>query len=199
MFTEPKRGNGYNESAICYATKQLWAITSFYDTYNEITYKYFIEHIEEFIEKHGFDWPKGKKYPEYSTAKDWPKKYDYEECRQHYQNKKLGTSKKDADTIYDKKYLSDTITDFKKIDRLNKRHEELEEIERTTGEDQTYRKAKNEEEINSIWHRIRERLEKDKEEPTGQEMIPIPNNPEHEDQHIRDIWTERARQDVIPR
>ena len=77
MFTEPKRGDGLNESKVCYATKQLWAITTFHDTYNEITFKYFIEHITEFIDKYGFDWPKGKKYPEYSTAKDWPKKYDY--------------------------------------------------------------------------------------------------------------------------
>jgi hypothetical protein len=199
MFTEPKRGDGLNESKVCYATKQLWAITTFHDTYNEITFKHFIEHIGEFIEKYGFDWPKGKKYPEYGTAKDWPQKYDYQECVECYENHKLGNSKKEADLIFDKKYLSDTITDFKRIDRLNKRHETLEEIEDQTGEDQTYRKAKIEEEINSIWNRICVRLGKDKETEQSDEIIKIPNNPEHEDQHIRDIWTERAKQDVMPR
>ena len=198
MFTKPKRGGGLNESKVCYATKQLWAITTFYDTYNEITYKYFIEHITEFIEKYEFDWPEGKKLPEYSTAKEWPSKYDYQECVDCYKNHKLGTLKADADLIYDKKYLQDTITDFKKIDRLNKRHEELELLE-DDDVDHTYRKAKIEEEINSIWHRIRERLDKDKEEDNPHETMQIPLTPEHEDQHIRDIWTERAQKDVIPR
>jgi hypothetical protein len=199
MFTEPKRGDGLNESKVCYATKQLWAITTFHDTYNEITFKYFIEHITEFIDKYGFDWPKGKKYPEYSTAKDWPQKYDYQECVQCYENHKLGNSKKEAGLIYDKKYLSDTITDFKKIDRLNERHLQLEMEESTSDVDNTYRKAKLEEEINSIWHRIRERLNLDKEDTTNDNTVSIPVNPEHEDQHIRDIWTKRAEQDVIPR
>lgn len=120
MFTEPKRGNGYNESPTCYATKQLWAIVCFYEIYEDITFKYFIEHIEEFIKKYHFDWPKGKKYPNYNNARKWPKKYDYAECVQCYENKKLNYNTEKADSIHDKKYLTDTVSDFKHYDKYDK-------------------------------------------------------------------------------
>ena len=116
MFTEPKRGNGYNESPVCYATKQLWAIVCYYELYEDITFKYFIENIEYFIEKYKFDWPKGKPYPKYTTACLWPSKYDYQECVQCYENKKLKYDKEKADKIHEKKYLKDTISDFKNYD-----------------------------------------------------------------------------------
>jgi len=116
MFTEPKRTNGLKESPICYATKKLWAIVCYYEIYEDVTFKYFIEHIEHFIEKYHFDWPEGKKYPKYNNARKWPKKYDYQECVQCYENKRLEYDKEKADKIYDKKYLKDTLSDFKNYD-----------------------------------------------------------------------------------
>lgn len=197
MFPKPLRDDGLKEPPMAYDAKRLWAITKYNDTYNEITFDYFLHNFKEMIESASFDW-KHDTYPNPKTAARWPGKYDWKGCCTHYENYKLGNSKKEANLIYDKKYLQDTITDFKKIDRLNQRHEALEEMEKY-GEDQTYRKAKIEEEIDSIWSRIRTRLGLDIEQDNPSETKAIPINPEHEDQHIRDIWTERARQDVIPR
>jgi hypothetical protein len=197
MFPKPLRDDGLKEPPMAYDAKRLWAITKYNDTYNEITFDYFLHNFKEMIESASFDW-KHDTYPNPKTAARWPGKYDWKGCCTHYENYKLGNSKKEANLIYDKKYLQDTITDFKKIDRLNQRHEALEEMEKY-GEDQTYRKAKIEEEIDSIWSRIRTRLGLDIEQDNPSETKIIPINPEHEDQHIRDIWTERARQDVIPR
>jgi len=120
MFTEPKRGNGLNESPTCYATKQLWAIVCYYEIYEDINFKYFIEHIEHFIEKYHFDWPKNKPYPKYNNARKWPKKYDYQECVQCYENKKLNFNSEKANAIHDKKYFTDTVSDFKHYDRYDK-------------------------------------------------------------------------------
>lgn len=123
MFTEPKRGNGYNESELCYATKRLWAIVNYYELYETITYEYFINHIEKFIKKYEFDWPEprpGKdKYPNYATAKAWPSKYDFQECVQCYENYQLKFDSKKANAIHDKKYSQDTISDFKNYDSYN--------------------------------------------------------------------------------
>ena len=120
MFTKPKRGKGLNESPVCYATKQLWAIVCFYEIYEDITFKYFIEHIEHFIKKYKFDWPKGKPYPKYATACLWPSKYDYKECVQCYENYKLNYNTEKADSIHDKKHLTDTVSDFKHYDKYDK-------------------------------------------------------------------------------
>ena len=120
MFTEPKRGNGYRESELCYATKKLGAIVNYYEIYEKITFEYFINHIEKFIKKYEFDWPEPKpgkdKYPKYATAKEWPSKYDYASCVQCFENYQLNFDKNKADSIYDKKSPQDTISDFKNYD-----------------------------------------------------------------------------------
>ena len=120
MFTEPKRGNGYNESELSYATKRLWAIVNYYEIYKKITFQYFINHIEFFIKKYEFDWPEPKpgkdKYPKYDTAKEWPSKYDYASCVQCFENYQLNFDKNKADSIYDKKSPQDTLSDFKNYD-----------------------------------------------------------------------------------
>lgn len=120
MFTEPKRGNGYNESELSYATKRLWAIVNYYELYEKITFEYFIKNIQEFIEKYEFDWPEPKpgkdKYPKYDTAKEWPSKYDYDSCVQCFENYQLNYDKEKADKIHEKRYFKDTLSDFKNYD-----------------------------------------------------------------------------------
>lgn len=120
MFTAPIKEDGLRESAQCYATKQLWSIVCYYEFYEEITFKYFIINIEYFIKKYEFPWPENKSYPKYDTAKDWPKKYRYDECVQHYENKKLGYDSEKAEAIFDKKYFNDTVSDFKNYDAYQK-------------------------------------------------------------------------------
>ena len=72
-------------------------------------------------------------------------------------------------------------------------------IEEESGKDMTYYRNKNSETISTTEERWRRRLGLDKETDAPNQTHNIPLNPEHEDQHIRDIWTERAKQDVIPR
>ena len=68
------------------------------------------------------------------------------------------------------------------------------------GKDMTYYRNKNNETISTAEERWRKRLGLDKEDNNKElETITIPDNPEHEEQNIRDIWTKRARSDVIPR
>lgn len=195
MFPKPLRDDGLKEPPMAYDAKRLWAIIKYNDTYNEITFDYFLNHFEEMIKSASFDW-KHDSYPNPKTAARWPGKYDWKGCCTHYENHKLGKSKSDADLIYDKKYLSDTIDDFKLIDSIKERITLLQQDEKLTGTDNTYRIAKLEEMINSIWHRIRERLDKDKEDTSGPKPMPIPNNPTHEKQAIRDAWKELAWEDV---
>ena len=119
MFSERKNGNGLKESITCYATKRLWAIVKFYEIYEEINFKYFIENIEHFIKKYHFDWPEGKPYPKYSTAQAWPSKYDYDECVRCYEHKQLQINTQKVESIHDKKYYKDTLDDFKNYDAYN--------------------------------------------------------------------------------
>ena len=198
------KDNKPSETDYAYDTKVVYCKVKEKDRYDEITIKHFADNFEEMLNEVDFEWkhrgPEGQpRYPSYKQiVNHWFKEHNWESCSNNYSNKHAAKQMERATAVYDKGIFNDTVTDFKKIDRLNQRHEALEEMEKY-GEDQTYRKAKIEEEINSIWHRIRERLDLDKQEPVTNETVFIPNNPEHEDQHIRDIWTERARQDVIPR
>jgi len=117
MFTEPKRGGGLNESPTCYATKKLWAIVCFYEIYEDITFKYFIEHIEHFIKKYQFAWPEGKDYPKYSTACKWPSKYDYDECVRCYENKQLNFKIKKI--LNQKKLMNLMMKKIKNLKKMN--------------------------------------------------------------------------------
>ena len=196
--------NKPSETPYAYDSKVVYCKNKLEDRYDEIDVQYFADHFEEMLNNIGFEWKHKRqdgtwKYPSADQIRNnWYHQHKWEECSQTYCDKKTTHNKRKANQVFDKGILSDTITDFKKIDRLNKRHEELEKLENNEI-DHTYRKAKIEEEINSIWNRICARLGKDKEEQQSDEIMIIPNTPEHEDQHIRDIWTERARQDVMPR
>lgn len=157
MFTDPKRGNGLNESPICYATKKLWAIVCYYEIYKEITFKYFIENIEYFIKKYQFDWPTGKPYPKYSTACKWPSKYDYDECVQCFENKQLKFNTEKAANIHDKKHLPDTIDDYQNYDAYNREiRKELEKDNPDPNEIEKWEKLKE-----LSWNRNRKRSGKD--------------------------------------
>jgi len=200
------KDNKPSETDYAYDTKVVYCKVKEKDRYDEITIKHFADNFEKMLNDVDFEWkhrsPEGQpRYPSYKQiVNHWFKEHNWESCSNNYSNKHAAKQMERATAVYDKGIFNDTVTDFKKIDRLNRRHEELEAKEKgPNGEDQTYRKAKIEEEINSIWNRIRTRLDKDNTESNEPDHFPVPNNPEHEDQHIRDIWTERARKDVIPR
>lgn len=154
MFTEPKRGNGLNESKICYSTKKLWAITHYNDFYHKITFKHFINNIKHFIEIYQFDWDKSLGYPNYSTACRWYKKYDFKACEECYENYQLGHNQKEAQKLYDKRYFNDTSTDYQRLDETAKNIDEL----RSQSHPNVYAIAKEEETYDRIAGRIQDRL-----------------------------------------
>lgn len=158
MFTEPKRGNGLNESKLCYATKRLWAIVRYYDFYHKITFKQFIKDIQHFIEIYEFPWEL-EDYPKYATAKDWYHKYDFDSCVKCYEDYQLGHSHKEAQLLYDKRYFTDTSTDYQRLDETAKNIDNL----REQGNPNVYALAKEEETYDRIFNRIQERLGRKKE------------------------------------
>lgn len=198
------KNNKPSETPYAYDSKVVYCKKKQQDRYDEIDVQYFADHFEEILDDIGFEWKHKCKdgtwrYPSADQIRNnWYHQHKWEECSETYSNKKTEQNTKKANQVYDKGILTDTITDFKKIDRLNKRHEELESLE--IGDiDHTYRKAKIEEEINSIWNRIRARLDKDKEEPTTPERKIVPDNPEHETEEIDKAWNEHLWKLVQPR
>jgi len=169
------KDNKPSETDYAYDTKVVYCKIKQKDRYDEITIKHFADNFEQMLNDVDFEWRhKGAdgspRYPSYKQiVNHWFKEHNWESCSDGYSNKHTDKQMQRATTVYDKGIFDDTVTDFKKIDRLNQRHQELEKIEKQTGEDQTYRKAKIEEEISSIWNRIRERLglNKDQVEITG--------------------------------
>jgi len=180
------------ETNYAYDTKVVYCKKKLQDVYNELTVTYFAENFEQMLKDVEFEWKhytKGK--PRYPSLKQilnhWFNQHKWEECSQNYVDEMTAHDKKKARQVYDKKYLKDTITDFKTIDRLRARHKTLEDLEKIDPTlDNTYKKAKIEEEINSIWTRIRTRLTLDQETEPEEEIIPIDPNPYFEDQEHRD-------------
>lgn len=193
---------GPQEPEMSKLTKQLYVIVQNDHPLKKINFKQFINNIKEFIEIYDFDWTckhdNGRKcYPRYDKkecAKDWFKRYDYWEAYRTfatYQN-----NENEIDLLILEKTLKDS--DIRLLFIIAQ--DILKEIESLPKEQKyEYRRKASIETYKLIMDEIRERLCLTNEEPTSNETINIPDNPEHEDQHIRDIWTERARSDVIPR
>ena len=184
MFTEPKRTDGLKEPKMSYDTKRLWAIVSFYDFYDEITFKKFIQEIEHFIKIYDFPWEYDT-YPNYGTASNWSYKYDYQECVECYEDYQLNNSHKKAQKLYDKRYFNDTTIDYQRLDETAKNIDTL----RSQSSPNVYALAKEEETYDRIFNRIQERLGRRKEtykveaevESTGETQLNINGNLSVED------------------
>lgn len=193
------------ESQYALDSKIVYCMASYNDEYNEMTLKEFAENFEEKLHKVSFEWKHKKKdgsprYPSYQQIRNkWFHKYEWERCAREYVEEKTGHAKTESILIYDKKILKDTKADFKLIDSLMARIKTLQNREKSLNEDHTYRIAKLEETITSIWHRIRERLELDKAEDDRHALIPVNVNPLHENQDLRNAWNEILWEHVEPR
>ena len=189
------------ESQYALDSKKVYCMAKYNDTYNEMTLTDFAKDFEKKLKEVEFPWKHKKgnipRYPSYAQmANNWFKKYKWEACAIEYAKEKTGHAKEESILIFDKKLLKDTIVDFKLIDTLHERIETLQKQEKFQSIDNTYRIAKIEETINSIWHRIHERLELDKKdtEDTTQQLTPIDNNPVWEDDNFLEqrrnmLWT----------
>ena len=193
---------GPQEPEMSKLTKQLYVIVQYANPLQKINFKSFILKIKEYIEIYDFDWTgkhdNGRKcYPRYDKkecAKDWFKRYDYHGAYREYAQYMNG------ETNTDLLLLERTLRDCDIRLLFTIAQDILNEIDSLPkAEKYEYRRKASMETYKLIMDEIRERLQLTPEDDKQSEVAPIPLTPEHEDQHIRDIWTERAKQDVIPR
>lgn len=184
MWREPIREKGARESPYAHDVKLVLIKAKYQDTYNELTLKEIINDFQHYVELTSYPWEHYTKdgefiEPNYETViTNWITKYKFHECYAAYEHEMIATSKEEAMLIYDKKLKADTITDFKTIERIDKRIDSLFNQQDISGMDHTYKIAKLEETKNSIWHRICERLGLNKEtEETAPELVPVDDNP----------------------
>ncbi len=169
MWKEPLQIGKRTESDYAYDSKIVYCMANYNDEYGQMTVKDFADNFEEKLKEVDFEWKHKKKdgtprYPSYKQIKNkWWKLYKWAECATVYAEDKKGPELEKAILIFDKKILKDTITDFKTIDSHQERIKQLRLQEKLEGVDNTYKIARLEETINSIWHRIKERLGLDKE------------------------------------
>lgn len=199
MWKKPIRKEGARESDFAYAVKLIWIKTKYDDSYDELTTKHIIENIEKYskltaipIEYYN---NKGELLQtNYSTVKDnWIPKYNWHNCYEAYEEEMLLKNKVKAISIFDKKILQDTITDFKTIDEIDREISEFFRKQREGVGDFVYKIAKLEETKNSIFHRIMERLSltnQSEEVVEKQDYIPINDDPAHETRENREFWND---------
>ena len=184
MWREPIREKGARESPYAHDVKLVLIKAKYQDTYNELTIKDIISDFQHYVELVSYPWEHYNKdgeiiLPNYDTVMShWLTKYKFHECYAAYEQEMIATSKEEAMLIYDKKLKADTITDFKTIEKIDKRIDSLFNQQDLSGVDHTYKIAKLEETKNSIWHRICERLGLNKEtEETAPLLVPVDDNP----------------------
>lgn len=208
-YKNPLRKPGVSETTFAHTVKLCWFYVKFEDIHNKTTLKKFCEDFEKIVVIGGI-WEKvlsdfnidcdlHKKdgtihKPDYKKlfGKDgWINKYDWKTQYPIFKADMLIAS----DDTERERYIRYTR-------RLNNEdYDSLERCYQRKYDDlNVYENSKNEETITIIDERLRKRVGLDKEETnTNSETKNIPVNPEHEEQTIRDIWTKRAEQDVIPR
>ena len=208
-YKTPLRKPKVRESVFAHTVKLCWFYIKFEDIHDKITLKKFCDDFEQLVVIGGI-WE--KVLSEYDIDCDLHKK----DGTIHKPDYKKLFGKKGWINLYDwksqypifkaEKLISSDETERERYIRFTRKmndedYDSLEQCYSKKKESMTvYENCKNEETITIIDERLRKRngFDKEKEEPVN-ETISIPDNPEHEDQTIRDIWTERARSDVIPR
>ena len=205
---------GVNEQPFAHAIKLCWFILQFEDVHHKYSLQKFcnqfcdiiksmsileILHDEYGIEWNFYDEDGNPCKPDYDLVKGtWVKKYEWREQYPIFKSDRLMTS----DDTELEKYIRQKAYFNRKDSELMETCYDKEndyKIVEQVGKDMTYYRNKNSETISTTEERWRRRLGLDKETDAPNQTHNIPLNPEHEDQHIRDIWTERAKQDVIPR
>ena len=214
-YKKQKKNGRKGESNFALAVKLCWFIYQFENPNKPIPLKKFCNEFDEIVnhgqifqilaDDYGICWDFYNKdnticKPNYDTArKSWKPKYKWDEEYPIFKSDRL----METDDSEMEKYIRQKAYFNRKDSEIMRTCYDKEDdfkIVEESGKDMTYYRNKNNETISTTEERWRKRLGLDKEEKTDTPgTIPVPLTPEHEDQHIRDIWTERARQDVIPR
>ena len=179
MWKKPITHGKTTESKYAYDSKLVYCIAKLKDHYNELDIQTFADTFPQILDDIGFEWKHRKKGKLRTPSADqirnnWYHLNKWEACSKAYAEDILGPQKEQAKLIYDKKLLEDTIKDFKLIDDLRDRIDFLLEKQKSEEVKYDYQIAKNEETINSIWHRIRERLGLDIEDVIENPHLEIP-------------------------
>ena len=208
MYNKPIVGDGKRESDFWFKIKTIWLQVKYNPKYNAISKREFFRNFLDYCEKCGIEWEytDKKKQERIPNTKDYDyarkhgcfQKYSWDACFEQYEEDHMNQSEKRVLKNRRKRKEPKTNEDWDLIDDID---EELRALMKgqKQGEHNEYRIAKLVETKIMLESQIDDRLEISKEPEEVQSISHIPVNPEHEDQTIRDIWTKRAEQDVIPR
>lgn len=205
---------GVNEQPFAHAVKLCWFILQFEDVHHKYSLQKFCNQFCDVIssmsileilqDDYGIDWTfyneDGKVCtPDYDLVKGtWVKKYEWREQYPQFKADRLMSSDETELEKYIRQKAYFNRKDSELMETCYNKETDY-KVAEADGKDMTYYRNKNSETISATEERWRTRLGLDNEVDKGPETISIPINPEHEDQHIRDIWTERAYKDVTPR
>jgi len=214
-YRKPLKENGTSERPYAHAVKLCYFLVKFQRVNNPYDLKYFCTHFDEIVETYhlleiledefGITWTYFNDdgsicKPKYETAcKRWKPNNKWEEQYPIFKSDRLMSSDQTELEKYIRQKAYFNRKDSELMGTCYDKENDYKAAE-DKGKDMTYYRNKNNETISTTEERWRKRLGLDKEDTNKEiETIPVPTSPEHEDQHIRDIWTERAKQDVIPR
>lgn len=204
------RAKGKNEQPFAHAVKLCWFILQFEDVHHKYTLEEFCNNFEEVVKsmsileilQDDYDIPwcfyeDGKMCtPDYDLVKGtWIKKYEWREQYPCFKADRLMSS---DDTELEKYIRQKAYFNRKDSEAMHTCYDKEENYKHAEddGKDMTYYRNKNHETITNVEERWRKRLGFDKEENKEPEKIPVPANPTHEKQAIRDAWKELAWKDV---
>ena len=208
MYSKPICEKGAREPLFWYEVKKVWLQVKYIPKYNSISKKEFFTNFLKYCEIISKQWDRKDKQGNIKipTADDYDyasmncfSKYKWDECFEQYEEAQMTNSERRVLKNRRKRKEPKTNEDWDLIDDIDEELRHLMEGQKQ-GEHNEYRIAKLIETKVLLESHIDDRLDLNKEEDhKDSEVMTVPVKPEHEDQHIRDIWTERAKQDVIPR
>ena len=136
--------NKPSETDYAYDAKVVYCKAKLKDKYNQMDIKHFADNFEKILRDIDFEWCHKCKdgtlrIPSYKQiVNNWFKQHEWEQCSKNYIHPKLKIQKEEAELIYDKSYLPDTISDYQELDdyrellkkELKKEEPDTKELER---------------------------------------------------------------------
>lgn len=140
------KNNKPSETDYAYDAKVVYCKAKLKDKYNQMDIKKFADDFEIILRDIDFEWRYKRKdgslrIPSYKQiVNNWFKQHNWKQCSANYIHPKLKIQKEEAELIYDKSYLPDTISDYQELDEyrellkkeLGKDEPDTKELERIT-------------------------------------------------------------------
>ena len=210
MYTKPIIGKGKREPLFWFKLKQTWLKIKYKDHFDKISKKEFFRNFPKYCEKYGIEWDYTDKNgkPKTPTLKDYEyadknrcfKKYEWDECFKQFEFDEMSNSDKRKKKLYQKNEEEKILKNEEQYFRIDAHIDKLLSEQEEDEVHHEYRISKDIESKNQLDEKSRQLLGLDKEDlEKEQERLPIPQNPKHEEQYIRDLWKKRAWNEVEPR